>query len=153
MSRYFFDTSALVKRYRFEPGTEVVDRLFRDADSSFAISRLGVIETISALALKVRLNELPLGDYVIARKRFLGDVSEHTLLVARLLVGHYRNAERLIDQHGTERRLRTLDALQLSIALDLHQHGRIEIFVCADAILCEIAAIHGVATLNPLTTP
>jgi hypothetical protein len=67
------------------------------------------------------------------------------------LVIHYRDAERLVHVHGTSRPLRTLDALQLSIALDLHKQKRIDTFVCADAILCEFAALEGLATINPLT--
>ena len=150
MGQYFFDTSALVKRYRSEQGTDVVDGLFADAESSFVISRLGIIETISALALKVRVGELEFSEYGIARKRFLGDVSQGTLKVVRLLVAHYRGAERLIDRYATLRRFRTLDALQLSTAFDLWQHGVIDVFVCADQALCEIAALENIATLNPI---
>lgn len=151
MGRYFFDTSALVKRYRTEQGTDIVDGLFADATSLFFISRLGIIETTSALALKVRMGELPQADYVVARKKFLGEVAQGSIKVVRLLVGHYRSAERLLDRHATSRRFRTLDALQLSVALDLQQQGRIETFVSADDPLCEIAAIENLPTLNPLS--
>lgn len=153
MPLYFFDTSALVKRYRSEQGTEVVDACFADAASQFIISRLGIVETTSALALKVREGELRLADYNIARKKFLGDISQGTLKVVRLLADHYRGAEQLIDRHATSCRLRTLDALQLSVALDLHQHGRIDTFVCADEPLCELAALENLPTLNPISGP
>ena len=93
MGKYYFDTSALVKRYRSEPGTDAVDALFADAGSSFVISRLGIIETVSALAIKVRMGELPLADFILTRKKFLGDVSQGSLKVVRLLVSHYRDAE------------------------------------------------------------
>src|SRR3990172_12858729 len=150
MGRYYFDTSALVKRFRLEIGTDAVDALFADRTSSFLISRLGIIETVSALALKVRIGELPVADYKVARKKFLGDVAQGNLKVVRLLVAHYRNAERLIDRHAASRRFRTLDALQLSVALDLGQQGQIDTFVCADKALCEIAVLENLATLNPL---
>ncbi|MBI2827532.1 MAG: hypothetical protein HYX69_22895 [Planctomycetia bacterium] len=78
------------------------------------------------MTLKVRMGELPLADYEIARKRFLGEISEHALRVVRVLTSHYREAERLVDGYGTSRRSRTLDALQLSIAMDLHKHDRID---------------------------
>ena len=153
MGQYFFDTSALVKRYRNEQGTDVVDAMFTDAASLFVISRLGIIETTSGLALKVRTGELPLADYIVARKKFLGEISQGTLKVVRLLVAHYRNAEQLIDRHATSHRFRTLDALQLSVALDLQQQMRIDTFVCADEPLCEIAALENLPTLNPLSIP
>jgi predicted nucleic acid-binding protein len=150
MGKYFFDTSALVKRYQPEQGTDVVDDLFADDTSSFLISRLAIVETISALALKVRSGDLPLANYTVARKSFLGDVSQRKLNVVRMLVRHYRTAERLIDRHGLSRRFRTLDALQLSVALDLHSRGLAEAFVCADVVLCALAEVEGLAALNPL---
>jgi predicted nucleic acid-binding protein len=153
MGQYFFDTSALVKRYQQEHGTQVVDALFAQAQSSFVISRLGMVETTSALALKVRTGELPLADYAVTRKKFLGDVAQGTLQVVRLLVSHYRRAELLIDRHAPSRRFRTLDALQLCIALDLHNAGRVDQFICADQALCEIALLEGLRTLNPSAAP
>jgi hypothetical protein len=108
---------------------------------------------LSALATKVRAGVLSVDAHDRARKRFLGDVKSRRLLVVRLLVSHYRNAERLIDRHAKSRRLRTLDALQLSMALDLHVHERIDTFVCADQPLCEIATLEGLATVNPVAAP
>jgi hypothetical protein len=35
---YFFDTSALVKRYHIEVGTDVVDHAFEDKDAARIIS-------------------------------------------------------------------------------------------------------------------
>jgi hypothetical protein len=135
MARYFFDTSALVKRYRTEQGTDVVDGLFAEPRSIVVISRLGIVETVSALALKMRVGELSPEDYAISRRKFLGEVGHGNFNIVRLLVAHYRQAERLIDRYSPTRRFRTLDALQLSTAFDLHQQGRIDTFVCANAQL------------------
>ena len=153
MGQYFVDTSALVKRYRAEQGTDRIDALFADSSSAFLISRLGLVETISALALNVRVGQLQHSDYVVARKKFLGDVVDGTIKAVRLLVAHFRQAERLIDCHATSRRLRTLDALQLSAGLDLFKAGRIDTFVSADQSLCEIAALENLPVINPLSVP
>ena len=150
MPIYFFDTSALVKRYRPEDGTSVVDALFDEQGSACLISRLGVIETISALAMKVRAGEITVDDYAVSRRKFLGEISGRTISAIRLLVGHYRLAERLVDRYATTRRLRTLDALQLSVAIDLRTRGRINSFVCADQTLCDIAQQEGVSVINPV---
>lgn len=142
-----------MKRYRKEAGTDAVDRLFADAASTFVISRLGIVETISALALKVRTGELTLDDYALSRKKFLGDVGQKSFRVVRLLVAHYRYAEQLVDRHAPTRRFRTLDALQLSTAAELRRQGHADAFVCADQPLCDVAASEGLAVLNPLTQP
>lgn len=153
MARYFIDTSALVKRYRIEQGSDAVDRLFGAPDSKFVISRLGITETISAFALKVRAGELSLEDYAVCRKKFLGEVGHGLLGIVQLLTGHYRLAEQLIDRHAPARRFRTLDALQLSTAVTLHQQGRVDTLVSADAPLCEVALLEGLNVLNPLAIP
>jgi predicted nucleic acid-binding protein len=47
------------------------------------------------------------------------------------------------------RRLRTLDALHLAVALDLRRRGILDHFVCGDESLCSIAIEEGLSTLNP----
>ena len=58
MSFYFLDTSALVKRYHLELGTEIVDAVFAENSSTRMISDLGVIEFYSTFTKKVRTGEL-----------------------------------------------------------------------------------------------
>ena len=57
MVRYFFDTSALVKHYHAEAGTETVDRLIDEPGAELLIARLTLVETISVFAIKVRAGE------------------------------------------------------------------------------------------------
>ena len=61
MELLFFDTSALVKRYYEEPGTESVDSLIED-DRTVIISSLAVIETLSAFRRKYNRDEIGLDD-------------------------------------------------------------------------------------------
>jgi uncharacterized protein with PIN domain len=147
----FLDTSALVKRYHDEDGTPKVDQLFADTQTELFISRIGFIETQSALATKVRSGQLTADGYDLARKRFLGDIKSRRIMVVRVIAKHYLLAERLIGRHATVRRLRTLDAFQLSVGLDLQAQNRIILFSCADQALCEVAALENLNVLNPLT--
>jgi hypothetical protein len=71
------------------------------------------------------------------------------LLGVRLLVAHFQEGDRLIRVHGLSRSLRTLDALQLAVALDLRRKNVVERFVCADRDLLAIAATEGLAVLDP----
>lgn len=66
---------------------------------------------------------------------------------------HYRTAERLIRKYGPQLgqpRLRTLDALQLAVALEVHQHTPLDGFVAADDSLCGAASGEQLPTLNPV---
>ena len=47
------------------------------------------------------------------------------------------------------RQLRTLDAIQLAVALRLHQAAPIDRFVFADQRLCDVATVEGLAVFNP----
>ena len=148
MASYFFDTSALVKYYHIEVGTPEVLQLLQEPNARHFISRLTVIEAPSAFAIKVRTGELAASNFHRLRQRFLADVAQGRFRDMRLLQRHYREAGQLITTYFT-RRFRTLAALQLAMALDLHRRGVIEQFVCADEPLCTVASEAGLAVLNP----
>jgi predicted nucleic acid-binding protein len=54
----------------------------------------------------------------------------------------------LIERHFRIR-LRTLDALQLAVALALSHQGTLDHFVCADQRLCDTATEEGLSVINP----
>jgi predicted nucleic acid-binding protein len=55
-------------------------------------------------------------------------------------------------RHGNRRGLRTLDALQLAVALDVQSRAGLDAFVVADAAFAEIADAQGVPVTNPEAT-
>jgi len=58
MEYLFFDTSALVKRYYEEDGSENVDALIENEESTVVISSLSVIEATSAFRRKHNQGEI-----------------------------------------------------------------------------------------------
>ncbi|MDA3915744.1 MAG: type II toxin-antitoxin system VapC family toxin [Deltaproteobacteria bacterium] len=70
MSKYFLDTSAIVKRYHSEEGSDFIDRLFAKAGAEFIISDISIIEFYSALSLKVRVGEIDEENFMSLRKLF-----------------------------------------------------------------------------------
>lgn len=153
MARHFLDTSALVKRYHPEAGTVAVDRLLDDPAAEPVISRLTLVEMTSVFAGKVRTGELAPADFARLRGLFAADVARRRYRVVRMLNAHYGRAQRLIQAHGIARQIRTLDALQLAAALELHRAAPLDSFVCADQRLCILAAGEGLTVLNPETNP
>jgi len=61
----------------------------------------------------------------------------------------YHTARLLLGKYGAAEGLRTLDALQLAIALDLKQAGQITVLVTADQRLCRAAILAGCPAVNP----
>jgi uncharacterized protein len=150
MPRYFFDTSALVKNYHTESGTAAVRRILNEVGSEFLVSRLTTVEMLSGFAGKVRTGVFSSSDFGKLRRRFLGDVRIRKFRPIRLLNIHYQLAGDLIGKHAMSRQLRTLDAIQLAVALDLHKTFPVDHFVCADQRLCDAAILEGLAIINPI---
>jgi hypothetical protein len=114
------------------------------------ISRLTALEIISVFAGKVRARAIAAAEFDVLRRRFWADLAKtKRLRGTRLLVAHYQDAERLLRQHGPVRRLRTLDALQLAVAVDLHRKKAIDRVVSADRDLLAVASVEGLNIFNP----
>ena len=149
MARYYFDTSALVKNYHVEAGTAEVRRMLGEAGSESFISRLATVEMLSGFAGKVRTGVFSSAQYGKLRLRFLADVRRQEIRPIRVVNLHYQMAGELIGKHAMSRQLRTLDAIQLAVALHFHRSFPIEHFVCADQRLCDVAGIEGLGVINP----
>jgi predicted nucleic acid-binding protein len=149
MSAYFYDSSAISKHYHLEKGTDVVDGFLRAPNSQHYISRLTIIEIHSVFARKVRMRDITEIDFVRLLRLLRADIGRSLLGVVRFVDAHYNEAERLLRSHSLHRGLRTLDALQLSVAVTLARHGGLDHFVCADTRLADAAVAEGLSVLNP----
>ena len=145
----FFDSSALAKLYHSEIGTPTVDEIVRNAGSRIRISRLTVVEMSSVFAVKVRTQFITRDDAWLFLRQFREDLVSRSLEVVAVREEEFALAQRLVERYAFDRRLRTLDAVQLAVALGLRAAGLIEKFVAADKVLCEVAALEGFSVLNP----
>jgi len=142
----FFDTSALVKVFHEEKGSEKVTRLIRAKDNEVWISELARIEFISAIFRRLRnkeINEEQLDEALIGFEEQLNFFNVEPLGQAIL-----KEAEFLLKRYGKKRRLRSLDALQLGTFSLISEKGWFS--VATDEILCGIAEDVGFQTINPL---
>lgn len=103
--------------------------------------------------MKVRAGVLDRAAAGEQRARLLLDIACGDIEVYTVTEDHFAAAGRLIGRHGFEHRLRTLDAVQLAVALDLWGQDLLEQFVVADQALGEVAAIEGLTILNPEAPP
>lgn len=149
MARLYFDTSSLVKNYHAEAGTPLVQQLLSQANAEFFISRLSSVEMLSGFAGKVRTGIYDVADFAKLRKRFLSDVRKRVVRPIRVLNAHYQLAGDLISKHAMSRQLRTLDAIQLAVALHFHRTHPIDHFVCSDVRLIDVARLEGLAVIQP----
>jgi len=144
---YYFDTSAVVKLYIREPGTDRILRLAsRQADNRMKILSLTVVEFRSAIRTRECSGDIDQA----AAARTIAKFEHH--LESRFLRQTMNEsvvdtALDLIDRYP----LRAYDALQLAGCLTLRASGGGDhpFFVCADQTLLVAAQSEGLSTIDP----
>ena len=97
----FFETSALVKRYHVEPGTDVVRAAFENAEPVRLTTDIALIELHSAFARRVRMGEITEEDFQQAKARITEDTREGGVLhIEEIGAVDKAEATRLIEQYG-----------------------------------------------------
>ncbi len=146
----FLDTSAVVKLYHDEEGTEKLTRFVsKHAENLFlSVSDLTAIEIHSALLKRVRQREI---GRETAQNIFLeieNDFQSYNVITVDETVK--QSSVRLIDALGVYYNLRTLDALQLASALVANSFSMVDFFVSSDKNLLSAAELF-FAVKNPTT--
>ena len=141
----FFDTSALVKRYADEAGTETVDQLIETTEDTVVITSLSVIEIASAFRRKYNRGEISERKRDGLLRSFFEEATERFVIIP-VDEDCFESAFNLVLEDD----LRTLDSLQLAAALGLPTPNTGTTFVCADEKLVGVAAQHGLSTRNPI---
>jgi hypothetical protein len=148
MAAYFLDSSALLKFYVEEPGSDAVDALVnRLAPGDVAISRFATVEVVSGLVRRTRSGDIAEDDLQMALGFFDEDV-EARFGVIELGGAVFSRARSLVGSHG----LKAADAIQLASALfaagDRKRDGGLTL-VSSDLELNAAAEAEGLTVLNP----
>jgi predicted nucleic acid-binding protein len=115
MTVCFLDTSALVKRYRRERGSDAIDALLAEQGRRIIFSDLSIIEFGSALSKKVREGEIIPEKYQRALGFFCQDIVTEIIHMEVLGDTDEALAVALIEKDVFRSNLRTLDSLQLAV--------------------------------------
>jgi predicted nucleic acid-binding protein len=147
LALYYLETSALVKLYVKEPGTERLLKLVsRTNNHRFAVLTLSRVEFHSAIRRREREGDID----AWLSQRLLNRFGEHmeTRFVRQVINDSVLDlAASLVDQHP----LRAYDAVQLAGCLTLRASARQDYptFVSSDQRLIEVAAAEGLPSLDP----
>lgn len=138
----FLDSSAFVKRYVREPGSDVVARFFR-AGSQLAVSSLARVEVSAALFKRARAGDLTSDVAGSHAAHVAADLEEMHVVEARGPVLE------LATDLVSRRPLRAYDAVQLASAMRLSRAAGVAVtLVCADDALCVAAVGEGLRALR-----
>ncbi|GAB4025459.1 type II toxin-antitoxin system VapC family toxin [Spirosoma gilvum] len=144
---YFFDSSALVKYYTNEKGTEQVTAIIQDPDTYIFISQLACIEIKSSLATKCRTSQIDHQEWLNAMQAF--EESLTNFYIEPISREVCRSAEQLIQTFAVRHSLRTLDSIQLATFQQLPYPT--VILASADERMNGLARELGYITWNPNT--
>ncbi|MHB0877345.1 MAG: type II toxin-antitoxin system VapC family toxin [Anaerolineae bacterium] len=149
MSHYYCDSSALVKLYVQENGTDWMRRLSQDADNVLYTARISAAEIVAALSMRRRTGSIAADDAVSAVSAFRRDLTGRLHMV-EITDGLVELAMALAEKHP----LRGYDAIQLAAALELQRVRQAlslspVAFVCADGRLNAITHAEGLAVVDP----
>ena len=149
MNSYYLDTSALVKHYVDEVGSDWIHSLIKSTPRPLLIvSHLVSVEVFSALARRLRKGSLITADYERTKIAFRRDyLSRYQIVIATVSI--VDTACDLLD-----RPLRAYDATHLAVALEANRslvtrgHAALE-FLSADDRLNQAASAEGLMVDNP----
>ena len=148
MPIYYFDTSAIVKRYIDEPGTVTIDRLFEDADSEsgFYTSFLSLLEFTSVITRSANAGRLERDAAFTVLANFRQD-TEAIFRLWPLDASILRAAVAVVENHS----LRSADAIHLATAASIFglAPDSEAILVSSDRELLSAAARSGTGVLDP----
>ena len=139
--RLFFDTSALIKKYVTEDGSEKVDALMNKAES-IIVSVITAIEAHFTFKRLLIENAIDESDYQTLINEFEIDYPYYSHVVFDELISS--NAKSLIDKY----QLKTLDSIQLGTAVLLKDE--IDYFVVCDSKLVKAGKKDRLKIINPI---
>ena len=135
----FPDSSALVKLYHSEPGTDRLSELLdtNADDLLLTIADISLLEFHSAVLKRVRIKEVSIKTAKAILAAFENDLAMFN--VVEVDSETKQIARGLLLQEAAKRNFGTLDALQLSAALSVDSVLPVDWFVTADKALLHIA--------------
>jgi predicted nucleic acid-binding protein len=141
----FFDTSALVKYFHIEEGSEYVTTLINDSNNEIWVLELARIEFISALFRKYRANIIDNNQLESAIDGF--ETEYNIFNIEPLSQAVAIEAEYLLKKYGKTEGLRTLDALHFAAFRLIAEEGWY--FVATDEVLCQTVQLENFKVINP----
>jgi predicted nucleic acid-binding protein len=129
--KIFLDTSALIKLYHQESGTQEIESLFNNFKiTAIYLSELAKIEFTSTIWEKVRTKEISENSAKITITFLETDFDKFSFISIDSMI--LEQSKLLFSDYGMHG-LRTLDAIQLSTAISLKTYS--DLFITSDILL------------------
>lgn len=149
MTVFYLDTSALVKRYKTEDGSEAIDHLYEELPmgSHLATSFLSVLEFVSAIRRLLKANSISNDEFEDIVSTFSHELEP--FLIRTIDDKTVADAIMYVVKHA----LKSADSIQLATVIELREMmkeiGENVISICDDEELVSAGRKENLDTLNP----
>jgi predicted nucleic acid-binding protein len=149
LTAFFFDSSALIKRYVTEAGSDWVRAQTSSEENQLTIAQITPVELISAIVRRVRENSVNQQDARDIRLLIDRHIRrEYTVIAFTMQIANV--AEDLLEKYP----LRAADSIQLASALEANRKlltmGMSPLtFICSDQRLLNAAQAEALPAYNP----
>jgi len=141
---YFFDTSAIVKVYHEEEGSNIILPIYNAGDS-ILVSEISKVEFLSTIHKKFRSNEINTETLEALKARFLADTIDRFIVIP-IVSNIVEAAIDFIEKYGKSIHLFSLDAIQIATFSVISDNNTT--FVCADKRLISLVNSLGYRSLS-----
>lgn len=146
MAIYFFDSSAIIKSYLIEIGTNwcraITDPL---ADNRICLAQITMVEVVSAITRQARNGNISITNAALAINQFLNDFNyRYTRIQITSRLTH--QATTLAQTYA----LRGYDAVQLATSVQVHQR-RVRLALSPVTLISSDIALNSAALAEGLT--
>ncbi len=144
MAAYYLDTSAFVKLFVNEQGTDTMLKMLSDENNNFVLLSITRVEFRSALRRRERDGDISAADFRAIETHLAKNLAARFVFqpVSDQVLEY---ALSLLDTHP----LRAYDAVQLAGCQTLSQFAQSPVFVCSDKELLDAAKTEGFEVVNP----
>ena len=140
----YFDTSAIVKLFSVETGTEKVEGLINDPKNKIWLLEMAETELLSAVYRKLRNNEIPQEKTDQIKNEIVRQMERFNMVPFNSAI--IRKANHLVADYGLDFGIRTLDALHIGGWLTIADKDWL--FVSSDKVQAELVENIGFRVLT-----
>ncbi len=156
MAKYhcLLDSSSIIKRYKKEQGSQVVDALFSDKDVSISLPNIcipEVVATFYTIHLQRKINKQERDEL---KRIFIGDIHAYSTLIHNIHDRNIIKTDEVFDVSFTispkgKEPINAIDAIVISIALEMKASLKDAYLFTSDTHMKKVAKQMGIIVKDP----
>ena len=160
MAKYhcLLDSSSIIKRYKKEQGSQVIDHLFNEKDASISLPNIcipEVVATFYTIHLQKKINKQERDEL---KRIFVEDIQEYSILIYNIHDRNIIKTDEIFDVSFTispkgKEPINAIDAIVISVALEMKASFKEAYLFTSDTHMKKVAKQMGIIVKDPAKMP